>query len=357
MRSVLAVVNEENLMNRLKAVLKDNSIEYFFTSTIEEAMNIVESREISIAIIEYRMPVMTGEELAEDLILKNDRIEVMFVFDEEDTADVLNTYNHLHISKLLCKENLMLELLPQYIDDALFSYNREEELKRMDDVYRRVHDTYLKPVKEISDLLNDRVQGYQMIVRSFLCSIRCLFKDDVHAGIPGLKEDDGTDDGNVRGAVITYIDRLLNDYIQVYMVNEPSYDAFIKTLMDRFNAPGEKKFFRVDNNVQTELEGEVMLNVLYTINAVLICFDSFFRYYRGKMEISEKDNYYCLNILYEVRGDDALKDVGNTALHLNEELMHTFAYRSKYGRDGDFVQYRAYFIKQQPKDMSRVKKA
>ena len=129
MRSLLTLISDESLLNRIKLMLNDSTIKYYFAPTGEEAANIASANEIAVVILDYINPVMTGPEICEMILSYNPDTQFIMLFDEKHTKDVIEAYNELHINKLICKEHMVLEDVPSLIESCLYTYNRDESIR------------------------------------------------------------------------------------------------------------------------------------------------------------------------------------------------------------------------------------
>ena len=83
MRSLLTLISDDSLLNRIKLMLHDNTIKYYFASSGEEAANIASANEIAAVILDYINPVMTGPEICEMILSYNPDTQFIMFFDEK----------------------------------------------------------------------------------------------------------------------------------------------------------------------------------------------------------------------------------------------------------------------------------
>ena len=325
MRSVLVVISDEALMSRVRLSLSDPTIKYFFAAGADEAMRFAEDNEIAVAVMDFRLPVMDGQDMCEIILEKNPKTENIFIFNESDTERVLSVYNQYHISKLLCKENMILDDLPSLIEDSLHMYNRVEEINIKSKSINKLNDKYLKPLQEMSEILNERMESYQEIIRSY---------NDCLKFITGNTE-------KTLKSLNVYVDRIINDYIQLYMVRQPEYDVYFGNINNSFNKPEDKKFFKFIDNVK-EVSEEILTDIFFTVDILTILFDSFFLAYRGKIELAEENGSYLVNAIYEVREDEE-KEISTTALNIVKSIINNQASRLQYAKKDNMIQYKAFF--------------
>lgn len=325
MKSVLTVISDESLMSKMRIALSDETIKYFATTDVEEAMRIAEDNEIAVVIMDYKLPVMSGVELCETFIDCNPKMQIIVIFDDKYAPNVINMYNRFHLSKLICKEHLVLEDVPKLINDALYKYNRNEVINTKDSNNKKLNEKYMKPLNEISEVLNERTNGYQEILRTFIDCVKFV----------RLSQSDSLKSFSI------YVDRIINDYIQLFMVNEPDYKQYFDSLTTSFNKPDKKKYFKISYE-EVNIQKEIVKNILLMIDILTISFDTFFSMYRGKIALIEKDEYIVVNALYEVR--EGFEDIeGSTILNVCKNVIERFSDRLIFGKKEDTIQYKAVF--------------
>lgn len=337
MRSLLTVISDESLLNRIKLIMNDNSINYFYAENGDDAANIAKDNEIAVAIVDFESPVVSGEEMCELLLSINPEVQFILFFEEKDTKEVLDVYNSLHINKLMCKEYLVLEDLPSLVDSCLHTYNRDEEIDDMDEELDRMNEMYLHPMQEMSAILNERLAGYDSVVKVFKESINFV----LNTSGEGLK------------SVDNFVDRIINDYIHIFMIKEPDASTYFNRIHDSFNDPEGRKYFKFVNEV-TELSEDKQNNILFCLDVITIGFDCFYPLYRGKIALSESEavsksddkkkiKTYTINAIYEVRREPSLNDAYGYVINLINNILRAYTSDIKYAMKNNIIQYKADF--------------
>jgi len=286
MRSVLTVINDENLMSRIRIAQTDKTIRYFYAGGGEEAIHLSEDYEIAVCILDFRLPIIGGGDLCEAILNNNSKTEIILIFDEQDIKAVLAVYNSFHISKLICKQNLVLEEIPKLVEGSLHMYNRLDEIKQIDKKRNKINDKYLKPMHEMSSLLNERMNGYQQVIHVFNDCIKFISSKNEKT----LKAFSG------------FVDRIINDYIQVYMVRQPEPWLFLDSLNMTYNKPEEKKYFRLINDVK-DISTDNAADILMAANLLTISFDTLYkiidnRDFKNEDELIKSICTHSLNLLH-----------------------------------------------------------
>ena len=324
MRSVLTVIDDEALLNRIKLILCDNTVQYYYAENGNDVSEIAGRQEIAVAIIDYGYPIISGEELCEMILAFNPETQIILYFNESDTKDVLRIYNQYHINKLLCNSHLVLEDLPALIDSCFHFYNRDDEIMQMDSELSRLNDKYLQPMNEMSSILNERLYSYDSVNRVFRSSISFALNASEKA----------------LNSIDSFVDRIINDYIQIFMIKEPDAAVYLDRINDSFNNPEARKYFKFvadDVTVPDELKS----NLLFILDVLTIGFDTFYPYYRGKLSITNVDNGIEVNSIYDVRRDPDFADIYDYMNKALEKVLSGFATNMKFGKKDSLIQFKA----------------
>ena len=325
MRSLLSVISDESLQSRIKLVLNDDSIKYHFVSNADAASAIAGTEEIAVAIVDYNSPVVTGAEICELLLSYNPQMQFVIIFDEKDTGAVLDLYNSLHINKLMCREYLVLEDLPSLVESCLHTYNRDEEIEKSDREYKEMNEKYLKPMNEMSNTLNERLAGYDSITKVFGQSVDFVLNTSDKA----LK------------TINIFVDKILSDYIQIFMIKEPDINVYFNRIHESFNDPDKRKYFKFISDDVT-ISDKIKFNLLFCLDVITISFDCFYPMYRGKVQLAyTKDGDKIeINSIYEVRKDAELNDIYSNISHVVKNILKAYTDDCKYAIRDNIIQYK-----------------
>ena len=327
MRSLLTLINDESLLNRIKLMLSDNTIKYYFAASGEEAANIASANEIAAVILDYINPVMTGPEICEMILSFNPDTQFIMFFEEKNTKEVIKAYNELHINKLVCKEHAVLEDIPALVESCLHTYNRDEEIDKMGEHLTKLNNMYLHPMDEMSSILNERLIGYDNVIKVFKKSIHFILKSS----------------DEVLKSIDNYVDNIINDYIQLFMTQEPSVSAYYEKISESFNDPEGRKYFKFVHD-ESEVSDDIKCDLLFALNVITKYFDTFYQYYRGKVTVAliEGSDYaYEINALYEVRKNQELIDIYNYAMCIVNNILKLHTLNCKYGQKNSILQFKA----------------
>lgn len=320
MRTVITVISDEMLLNRIKLVLGNNSNYHFFASG-EEASDFACENEVSVAIVDYKLPVLTGTEVCELLQSINPDVQIIMFFAEKYTAEVLAVYNRLHIGKLMCKENMILDDLQGHVNDLLHEYYREDELKVMDSNFHKISEKYLKPMNEMSRLLNERMKGYDEILDNFICCCNYIVKRYEDVSLEAFDD---------------FIRDIVKDYVQVYMVGISDSDDYFNQLESNTNKPELKKYFKFINGIENYSE-DVILDVVFTLIFITKLFDKFFVMYRGKLETAITNDKVVINAIYEIRENKEYMSLNNLGLRMADALFTELCSSVRIARKDELI--------------------
>jgi len=323
MRSVLSIISDDNLMNRIKLVCNDKTVNYYYADRGEEAANLANQHEIAVAMIDFKMPGISGQELCELLLAINPEMQLFVFFDEKDAKEVLKVYNKYHVYMLMCKQFLVLEDLPSLLESCLYKYNREEEIEKLDDNVKRLNNLYLKPMNDMSSLLNERLSGYANVLKVFRNSIGFVLSSSEES----LK------------AIDVFADRIINDFIQIFMIKEPEVSVYFDRIHESFNKPEERKYFMfICDNVN--ILDEQKHKVLFVLDVITIYFDVFFQYYRGKVSVINEGEDVIVNAIYEVRKDSKITEIYDFADKVLKNVLYEYTSDMKLGTKDSIIQFK-----------------
>ena len=323
MRSVLSVISDENLMNRIKLMLNDETVKYYFASNADDASDMAVENEIAVAIVDFKNPVISGQELCELLLAINPEIQIFMFFDEKEAKDVLDIYNKYHIYMLMCKQFLVLEDLPSLIESCLHKYNREEEIDKLDDDVRKLNDLYLKPMNDMSSLLNERLSGYANVLK--------VFRNSIHFVLDSSEE--------TLKSIDIFADRIINDFIQIFMIKEPDVSVYFDRIHESFNKPDERKYFKfICENIN--ILDEQKYKLLFVLDVITIYFDVFYQYYRGKVSVTNEGEDIIVNSIYEVRRDSKVLEVYDYVFMVFKNILSEYTSDMKYGVRDNIIQFK-----------------
>ncbi len=334
MHSILFVLEDASFISYIEELLRDCSIRYFFARTEEEAIALVEYKEIAAAMISLSFPSVNAGELMGILKSKNERLHFLLLFEKEDTRRAIFLHNQVFFGGLFCKDMFSPKELLKQLEAILLHYDEESEHKRSDDLFLEKERNCQDRMLEVSALLNDRMESYREIIRLFrLCGKHLLDVDD-----PASQTE-------FKACILHYQEQILEDFVRIYLLREPMPESFFVDVKAKCNNPEMKKYFTVSNDVTGEIEAETFQNITFLLSVLTSYFNFFYSEYRGRVFLSEYERFYLFDILYELKQYEAMKKASEDLMPLNEKLISSYAAKAAYGSRGDVIQYKIYFAK------------
>lgn len=326
MSRILSVTGDENLINTINQKVKNENYKLFFTDKSDEAHSIIKDNDIVVAIIDYDTLKERAVNLCEEVIEANSDVGIILVFNHSDTIDVLGLYNRLNIYGLICKGFVDYNELPGMIHSYISEYYRFRNDDDSGVDYNQLRDLYLKPMQEMSSILNERLLGYSNITDIF----RKCFGFVINTSDAPLK------------AIEAFVDRIINDYINIFMTREPDINAYLARILKNCNKEQEKKYFKIDGEI-TDLSKDVGCNVLFVIVVITSCFEVFYPHYRGKISIVNSNSCVELNTIYEVRKNHDFKNIYKYIMSIVNNIVNEYSSGVKNGVKDNIIQYRVLF--------------
>lgn len=335
MKSVIIAIKDETILSKVRLSLLNEDIKYFYTSSSEETIRIAQDYDIAAAVLDTNLSDTDDKLLFESLLNINRDFSFIILFDE-NIKNIVDIYNSVSYCRLLDKRNLDLEQIQNIIDDAISAFiNSSAGQNSINSINGTAKN--LKTLHEMSDILNEKLNGYQTIIR--------IYNDC--AGFVSNKTSEEIKNFHI------YVDRIVNDFIQLYMVREPDFLLYTEKLNENFNKPLEKKYFRYISNCK-DIDKSKKRDILLVIDVLTICFDLFFDTYRGKLELTSDRNNVYINAVYETRNlsnnsldsdkisaENVLNN--NTILKIVNSLINKYSSSCKFARNKYVYQFKAIF--------------
>ena len=323
---ILSVTNDDGLIDVINNGFCDGAIKLYFANSFEEASNIIRENDIVVIIVDCTMPEAEVKSICDCVNNTNRDAGIFLVFDQSDTKYALDLYNSFNVSGLLCRGFNDLKSLPNMINSCITDYYK---FRNSDDIsidYKKLNDVFLKPMQEMSSILNERLSGYRNIIAVFRKSFDFVIN---------------TSD-NALNAIDVFVDRVINDYINIYMVREPDLEAHFNRINKNYNKSQEKKYFKLINEVN-DLKGDAKYNLLFVLDILTVCFDVFYPHYRGKISISNTAGYVEVNAVYEVRKNTDFDNVYTFIMGALNNVITNYSNGVKNAVKDNIIQYRIAF--------------
>lgn len=327
MRSALFLHDNENLMNRIKIMLHDDNAEYYFSSSIDEALSLLDSKEIAVVFMPYNFDVMNGNEMIEIVLDHNPKAQIIVLFKDSDLSSVVKSHNNYHLCQIISDDFFKIEDLPSMIETAFGVYNRDDEIKSFELDYRRKEDKYKKTLTDMTGLLNDRIIGYEFVRDTMTNSCKYLCDN-----LPQ----------QINEKLSAFFDSVTEEYIKLFMINSGNLTEILTSIINDCNDSDIGRFFKSESDSNTYLNENIVFNTYLITRFVMI----FYTKYRGKAEYSEQDTYYSLNYVFEALPSKEVSKKTDILIKILIRLLENNSDKVIFGTKERIIQFRIMYKKQ-----------
>lgn len=324
MKSVLIAIKDERIIKKIRIALYDESIRYFYAQSQDEANHVCMDNEIYTSICDFDLFYNDGKRLFEQITELNSDTKIIILYSNDDLKEVADFYNSSSISYLLNKDDFIVEDIYKLTMSSVNEYksNNDNYLLSQDDDF----SSKFKTMNEMSSILNEKLDGYQSIINVYNDAIKFISTRSIDFLKP----------------LRIYVDRILNDYIQLYMINSPDFDLYINSLNDSLNMPDAKKYF-VFSSKCIDINEQIKNDILFAIDMITTCFNTFCKAYRGKLDLVSEGKNILINAIFDFREIDECQNIISSIMNINKELILKYSLDSQYIKNGNIVQYKVVF--------------
>ena len=328
MRSALFIHNDVNLINRIKITVHDDNAVYFYAESMDEVISIMSDNEISVIVMPYNFDVLDGKEMIEIILDYNPKAQIIVLFDDSDLLNVVKAHNEYHLCQIICDDFFKIEDLQSFLEIGFRAYNKEEDIKAFELSYRQKEDKYKKTFSNISSILNERTDSFLMIrnvLKFTLSSVLSTANDS-------LKE-----------ALTIYVDNLLDRYIQLFLIDQTDYSKFVEIIESECIDNDSNRYFKLDKDILfkiNDINRDAFLKLLFVSYVITVFLKQFYSKYRAKIEISETDDYYSVNIVYEAIVKNEFNAEISCIVNLIDSILSVFSDKSVFGTKENISQFR-----------------
>ncbi|MFT3982996.1 MAG: hypothetical protein QM697_03740 [Lachnospiraceae bacterium] len=334
MHSALFVLENSSFASQIRKLLRMRDIPCCFAHTEEEALAVMECNEIAVAMISLSLTSTDVKRLAKKLLHKNERLQLLLLFEKADIRSAIFLHNTLFCSGLFCRELLSAEELLEKLKAALLHYGEDDGQEQRKDAFLEKETEYENRMFQVSSLLNDRMESYREIIRHFhLCGRH----------LPGIGSE--ISQTECMADVLSCHEQILEDFIQIHLLREPLPESFFAAAAEKFDHPSLNKYYKITNEVTGDIAGDTFQNIAFLLSVLSSYFDYFYSEYRARVIVSEVERCYLLDILYEIDKYETMKKAGKDLAGLNEKLLSVYAAKAVYRSKGNRMQYKIYFAR------------
>lgn len=238
--NVLFVDDEINILAAIRRGLIDEQYTCFYANSGEEAVKIMEQKEIHVIVTDMKMPKMDGLELLKYVKQNHPDIVKIVLSGYAQLPQIIATINHIDIFKFILKPWKLEEELKVAINEAIKAYNLKYES--------------LKLKKE----LHKKNELYQSILKSTGAKFDIIKKD-----FENVKKINAFMNNHIKEIVVkmenseNHKKTLLNE---INLIEELSRD-FFNTLPSEFTDFSIEKLYKEVNNYITNLKEEQNIQI------------------------------------------------------------------------------------------------
>lgn len=332
MRSVLVVVSDSGLLNRIRMVMQDSSAQYFFCESEEEALDIIETRELAVAMISLSMPLMDGQELIECIANRSSKTRIILLFDEEEVERALDIHNQYHLCKLIYSQNSGVDDFPEFVEEALSDYNRSDEIKKIEIRHREKEEKYRTTMMAMKELLEGKQTGIEqtnILLRNAAGYLAC----------------NGTQvQENVSSQVISYCEELLKKRETVFELNSPDMEQYFETLVSECHKPEEKRYLKLECHTQIPTDDELFGKMAFVLDAITDYYRYFYKFYRAKITLSEIEGNLVCNVLFDIGKQKLTGRISDSGIKLLKHLTAHYSDQAAFGSQEGIFQYKMVYF-------------
>lgn len=331
----LFIVDDNFLLERIKTGFNDYSgYEYLFASTSEEAVSLAKDNDIAICCLYLNMEILSGDEIADIVIDENPEVRFIFIYDEKDTELAVNMFNTYDGSKIILKDNFSVENLKELFDEESKLYNAENKLHEDAKLYREREKAYKNSMSEMSNVLNQRVECYQSIVKLYTAGIEMV--------MPKFTKDEAL-------KVKAFFEKEFSEYIDKFVVDSLDVSSFFENLEAQIGDTENQKHFLVIGKESVKAD-ELGSLICYMIHFISHGFCDFLEKYRTKVEIKEGPFAVRIDFLIDTRLGNVRKEFFDEYVSILNDIVVTLCDKVEKGSKDGITQYRFFYLKESSSD-------
>jgi hypothetical protein len=290
-------------------------VEVIITSYPEDAMQLIEDKEISVLISEFDIGVMSAEELFSMMSLSSPKTVLMLMTEVTDTEHVLNMYNHAMFFELILKPlNFPEELL-----DPLYRAMSEYE-KRCEATYD-VKDHEISAKRYITDYdtlkkeLQKRIKDYSFIYQIFSGMIEGNIAE--YGKLHSLKDIDTLH-------IKAFAQGLIAEYIRVFIFGDKNYEGYMARISELFDNKTTGSKVTIENHATSELSDSQVKSFYFFVYLCAYLSKNMFSIYKINATIDEKEDTY----VYRAANDLEISKINGELIYIEDnkhvrDMYHT----------------------------------
>ncbi|NLG05321.1 MAG: response regulator [Clostridia bacterium] len=333
MQTVLFVDDDLRILQKLQAITLNKSIQCFLAQNGEEALKIVQEHEIEVAIVDLVMPVISGEELLDMITSISPDTVIMIMTEESNMREAVRIHNELHTKKIIVKPFTLSDDIAGWIHAALSLYHKHETYTQKQEIFQKKVDKYKQILFEMRNTIRNREESYEQIVNVF-----GMIMKEIYLNYDKLSELESQ-------ILADYEKKILNDFIHIFLLCEFHEDFFEQMLVNQYHDPGELRYFRFRKDLNDQIKKEHLGILIFITMYMTQYFSLVFPTFVAKLNLSEENECYVLNFLYEANGILVNEETKNRMIEMVTGILNEFADRYANAAKGNVIQYKVYINK------------
>ena len=335
MRTILFVNDDEELLNRLRAMILDKTVQCFFSSNVDKALQIMENKEIALVVADVEMEALSGREFFEMISGRYPKTILMVMSDTEHIQEAIAIHNDLHTNKLLVKPWQSADEFVKWLMSGLDAYNAAETQRELAKELEERSDKYKQILFDTSNVLNDRLEGYHKIEETFSKMLSVIVQE----------YESGLNAGEIK-CISEYENMLITHFTQIFFVGISEQQSFGQALRNHYHDVSENRYFLYEQEGEQEIEKENFQNIRFLIQTVTDYYGLLYPTFRAKVSLQEyQDTHYMINVLYELPGYEVMEQAGVFMRKILNRMLENYASRYVYGEKNHVQQYKIYVLK------------
>lgn len=309
MGKVLIVDSDYGALSLFEQMLEQytNQYEIDFIREPENAIEVLEKKDVHVLICELNMPLFSGSELfdlCKNVSPKTIRIAMTKV---EDVQQTLQIVNECDLYKLILKPIYFCEDLISVIENALIYYEIQQIDEWIEVEGEERIDTFTAEFMKQQEWMNHKEATFQALREMVLSLVESDFES-------------WNLEANTKSALIDYFDQIMHDFTECFCCSHFSTAGFEENIRERWmNEQKILRFFQNTIEVQDETQ---IAKLAFSIYVFLHTIDLFLDSYHLIISMEEQAERFILKaICQDVEEKAVANQFRNQIFHLVKQFL------------------------------------
>ena len=315
--TILLLEPDRAYADKCQGILSElpEDVEIIITSYPEDAMQLIEDKEISILISEFDVGIMSAEELFTLMSVSSPKTVLMLMTEVTDTEPVLTMYNHAMFYELILKPINFPEELLDPLYRAMAEYERRCEATYDVKDHEISAKRYISDYDTLKQELHKRIKDYSFIYQIFSGMVESNMVE--YAAIHSLKEAEVMH-------IKAFAQGLMEEYIRVFVFGDKTYEGYLERLSWLFDNKTSGSAVKVENHAVSELTDAKIKAFYFFVYLCAYLSKSMFAVYKISATIDEKEDTY----VYRAGNDLESSKVNGSLVYIEENKLVRDMYHS-----------------------------